>query len=1165
MIQMKCQNHITYLGKLLLMNIFLLISQMLVAQNDNPFPELKVTTSVFPKNDTLVKANRFILPSSVSLYQNGILINPEKYKVVNQYILWTDKLLPENSIDISYRMLSVDLEAPARILDSSKLQVTTNPDDRIIGLQYVPANTNFQEAIGWNELQYNGSLARSISFGNTQDLVLNSNLNLQINGIIGDSILLTAAITDDNIPLQPEGNTQQLREFDQLFIRLEKNEHQLTAGDYELASPESSYFMKYFKELKGMTYQSKFSMNDYEWTTSTSGAISKGKFARNQFMGIEGNQGPYLLQGENGASFVIILAGTERIYIDGELMKRGFQFDYTIDYNSGELTFTPNRLINSEQNITVEFEYVIQEYSRSIIATSNEIKKDKWSLAIHFYNEMDGKNPSNLNDISTEQLQSLSNVGDTTALVRSIQPFDPVENVGSIRYFLKDTIANGLTYTNILVATQMTENAVVAKFSEVGVGNGNYLLLSSAANGRTYQWIAPDPLTGGLNGNFEPVIQLTPPEQRLMTSMKIGRQLKNKNTIFSELSLSKRDLNRFSTIDDNNNIGIAQHFGVRQQTKIKNKVFLVTNLDYEFKQKDFDPLNVYRNTEYNIDYNLSAQTIQAHLSEHLPKAQIGIKNANGEFMYGFDALLKDTLFNGNRHALNIEQSFPWMDLSTKSSFVQTSGLFENTQFLISQNHLSKNLDSLKNTKIGVKYWKETNFYRATGTDTLLRNTYAFDDGELYFNKTLSDIFEIGTSVKRRYNYQSEGNKMKNSSVADQIGINGNWNNPLNEMIWTINYRKVDAQPFSSIQSQESFLGRIENQLTLPKGLLRFNTTYELSGGREQVLEYSYLEVGSGLGNYLWNDFNNNTIRELDEFEIAPEFLSDSARYIRVTSFTREFVPTNNLLLNQTINFDFSKTQLPKLLAKISNTSRFSLNRKTKANSPSLQAWNPLLTNIADSSLIFVNSSFYTNFYFNKGDRKYSIELGTNGTSNRNLLTNGYEQKYGNDIFQNFRWNINKVITYNHQLNLKKDYSDSEFFENKRYEIEGYQIRPNVTFFLKENLRTQLFYGYQSLKDQLSSSESLEQSIKNEWTWNVKSKSSVRLSGDYRNIRFNGAESSAVGFALLKGLKNGENILWSVDYNQFLTKQVVLSIGYEGRKIQDTRPAHLGRMEIKAVF
>ena len=507
-------------------------------------------------------------------FKNGKTLNPDNYSISTSNAMFTPNIPINDTLIFEYRTLHFNFNEVYQIRDSGIMIIDETVQFKPIRFSALPEN---RDLFGMKGLNKSGSISRGAFFGNNQNLSLNSNLNLQLAGKISNDIEILASITDDNIPIQPQGNTQQLQDFDQVYIQLFSKEWKLIAGDFWLKKPKG-YFLTYQKRGQGATYEHTRNINDGIFKTQFSAAISKGKFARNVLMGIEGNQGPYRLTGEENEPFIIILSGTERVYIDGKQLKRGQQYDYVIDYNTAELTFTTNHLITKDKRIYVEFQYSDKNYARSLLQNSNEYTRNNWSYFLNIYAEQDSKNQSLQQELNQEDRDLLSNIGDQ--LDSAIAP-----SIDSIAFNNEMTLykkMDSLGYEIYAYSTSSDSAFYQIIFSAVGQGNGDYVLSDYNAFGRVYQWAAPDTINGNIihNGSYAPVRMLITPKKRQMITAGIEKKYGNNSFSKIELALSNEDLNTFSNIDNNNNLGFAGRYTWLHNIKSINQWDISTSIDF---------------------------------------------------------------------------------------------------------------------------------------------------------------------------------------------------------------------------------------------------------------------------------------------------------------------------------------------------------------------------------------------------------------------------------------------------------------------------------------------------------------------------------------------------------------------------------------------------------
>jgi len=1086
---------------------------------------------------------------------------------------------------VTYRVLPFDLSAPVSRLDTAAIRRAQSgePDIAFDYAPYQPATKPWETG----GLVSNGAYTRGLSFGNSQNLVFNSNLNLQLNGKLGNDLELQAALSDNSIPLQPDGTTRQLQEFDRIFIQIKRKNTVLTAGDFDLTRP-TGYFSNYFKRLQGamvtfappgppMRVGDGFApgfvpLGDgknivpspnivAEGSSSppllaglggasvrAAAAVSRGKFSRQTIQGQEGNQGPYRLQGAEGERFIIVLAGTEKVFVDGQLMRRGLQDDYTVDYNLGEVTFTARRLVTKDSRIIVEFEYAVQTYLRSTLAANLGWNTRRFHTFFNFYSEQDSRNNSSAGDLSPVERLRLAESGDNlrnayASGVDTLADFDATR----VLYQYADTVVCGGTVRVLVYSTNSDSARYAARFSEVTQGQGNYVQALTAANGRVYRWSPPNPVTCQPTGNFEPIVRLIAPELRQLWTVGTQAQPFKGGQIQAEAAMSNRDLNRFSPLGNEDDLGGAAFLSFRQQlwgtAPTSNVLSPTSNIphptssvqlygNYEYASKQFRPLNPYRPAEFVRDWNTGSVLDTA--TEQIARAGLIAQRIGwGTGRYEFGTYQRQGSYDGIRHFGQLRLQRRSWEAFGEANFLQTAASIENTRFSRPKLEISKTIfqkkisiadatappDTSRNripgylpqpfVKIGLYAERERNERTLANADTLSQSSFWYDLYRFYF-QTIDNqrAWQLGGSLVQRNDYFPVGQSFKQNTLANEANLNGSWQfsgaksqkskvngqSPTSNLTWNLTYRtlRVLDPELTDQTAQNTYLGRVDYSLAAWRNTLNLTTGYELGSGQSPRVEFNYVPVNPGDGLYTWVDRNRDSILQVDEMEIA--VFQDQATYIRVAVTTPDYIRTNNVLFNQNLRLDprivwgTSKRRWQRGLSRFSTQSTLQINRRTYAGAEGVSAWNPFQFAVADSALVTVTSTVRNVLFVNRANPDWDASLAQGDNRSQVVLTTGFEQRRNQDRTLHGRVSVSRRWSTEADVTQGERVSDNQAFDTRDFTIRYWEAGPKLTWLPDRTFRMVFNFNLKNSQNALGEREKADQTEWNtELTWNPQSR------------------------------------------------------------------------------
>jgi hypothetical protein len=1135
------------------------------AQND--YNSVLVTDTIainFQNHYSISQVN--ILPNSETIYLKTKKLNPNDYsfKFSKGYFALSDSL-PYSIFDtliVTYRSLKLSLKK-----EYKRRSLVIKYDERFGDTVSVLTSTSSgfsPDDIFGSDMQKSGTIVRGFTVGTTKDFSLNSGLRLQLSGRISEDIEIVAALSDENTPIQPEGNTERLEELDKVFIQMKHPNAVGTFGDYQLKQ-KFGEFGVIDRKLQGL--MGEFSYVDVNGYVSF--ANSRGKFNSNNFNGSDGVQGPYRLSGINNERDIIVIAGTEKVFIDGIELARGENKDYTIEYSNATITFTPNRLITSSSRISVDFEYTDRQFARSFFGTGTSAKlfNDKLQLKVQYMREGDDQDSPIDISLNEEDKNILSLAGDDrNKAIKSGVKLAELDSLGIIKgiYTRVDTLINGAEFSFYVYNPGDSLSLYTVSFSYVGEGKGDYNRQSLGY----YNFV------GIGNGSYLPITFLPLPQLKQMGNVVVDVNPFENVTLSLEYAGSLWDKNRLSALGDGNNYGYARNISLKvAPTKILLGGLDLGNagLNYRdrFIQGKFTSLDRYDDVEFSRNYNSANQTeLQdeslREIGVSLQPLQELFINSTAGFLRKGDDFSSDRYNNTIRftdvNTFNVEYNLDYVKSSTstlKSNWLR---------------HKGNAFYTLWQLKPGLEFLAEDKQDKRAQNDSLLTGSLKYFEYSPYIELMEISGFRVLTKYSLRNDYLPSSGIMvkesKSKTYSLEINYSGIQEVNTNLVLTFRNKKYEELFKIKGFLDNETILIYSRTKFTFWERLLNGDLFYEVSTQKSARLQKVFVRVEQGTGNYIYlGDLNNNGIGDENEFEPS---LFD-ADYIQVTLPTDELFPVIDLKTSTRWKINYSElvdaaSLIGKIVSPISSETFWRIEENSRDTdygniySLKLSTFQNVNTTIRGSNYI------QQDFFLFENDQELSLRFRLTQRTALNEFSSGFERYYNRERSIRIKFKMVKEISNQTDLVNQNDNVGAPINSNRIRQISSnnfiseFSYRPDknieVGFRIKAGRSEDVHPAIPTIIDLNS------QLIR--FNLSLLGTGRLRIEIERNELNANTAENF-IPYEMTNGNQIGKNYFWRLNFDYKLSSFLQTTISYDGRVQGTNKVVHTARAEARAYF
>lgn len=1054
-----------------------------------------------------------------------------------------------------------------------------------------------------SRIESSGSISRGIVAGNNRDVSVTSGLRLHVEGELADDVFVRARLTDHDTPLLPEGTTQEISDLDRILLEIDAPLGKASLGDLDLGMG-GTRFAPLDRRVQGIGLSTQFGSSGAleSGTVQVAGSVARGRYHSLEIIPEAGVQGPYRLTGANGEPFVIVIPRSERVSLDGRLLERGENADYTIDYATGEITFTLRHLITAERRITVDYEYSDGSAGQSLLAADVNTRwrlasNRKATLGVRVLREADTAVFGESIGLSEEERLALEQAGDRPVFVDGSErvPFEPESSF--VQYAKRDTVLAGEATQYFVPATADAEEVYRVRFTRVASGEGSYRRGAQHRNGIVYEFVGPS------GGDYVPFRRLRAPSARNVLDVHGSAEILPGLRLRGEWAASQDDANTFSSIGDADDQGGAYEAALEiDSVSVGGMGALSGQISRRRRSPRFRTLDRIRDIEFEREWNLARSGTAASaaldtLGESLWEGKLrwNLPDRAAVAVEAGRLAIRD--LRANRLAANVvatplsgitgRYEMNWSTTETgpvlqplvgQGSFleglasVETSWLEDHLQAAVAFEHERReqdvapvNLDTVRTDSYGFRAVRPSISWSARTLDTGLSLEWRAEDAPLDPRNNPSDL--------------------QTSAHAFSVEANADWR-PSNSLRSNVRLTLRNTDPTEVFRQR----GRLGGQAVAvewatqatpgPAGAVRLNTLYRASTDRSPVLQETYVEVGSDFGTHIWRDGEGEArpgepdgVAQIDEF--FPETSPLEGTFVRTFVPSDDYLSTVgvrgrlNLRLSPARLFDATWLRLFSLRSTVDVEEKstsdavlkvllFYPTRLQKPGTPARPATLNGRFRMEHELLLF------------PGENTYGISLLGRHTTSTSRLAAGLDRRLSQQLEANAYATWNRAFTLRMEAGMSRERAENESFFTRSYDLNGWHIEPELSWSPSTSTRLSLSAYLSDRTDDLAVAGRPEGAFLLRFPLDARMTFSERLSASSRievsSVSLRG--DNAGGFALFEltdGRGPGLSALWNARVNVGLTSLIRASLVYDGRAPAEAPVIHTARIELKASF